>query len=133
LGASKVVIFSHIELGPWSALHDEAFDLIPSMELRRDLARHFEWVARIVAAADQRTERYAARLNQPIYGKDRATQFEQRSFELIRGHAAEEADEASRLADMLEEVEEQAPKPLRRSRKDYYNVWIARELDELDY
>jgi hypothetical protein len=133
LGAGKMLIFPHVEFGSWPALRDEAFDLIPSMELKRDLARHFEWVTRIVAATDHRTQRYAARLNQPIWGEDQATQFEQRSFELIKQHAAEEADEASRLADMLEEVEEQAAKRPRRSRKDYYNAWIAGELDQPDY
>jgi hypothetical protein len=133
LDANKMVVFPHVEFGSWPALRDEAFDLIPSMELKRDLGRHFEWVTRIVAATDQRMQRYAARLNQPIYGEDRATPFEERSFELIKHHAAEEADEASRLAYMLEEVEEQAAKRPRRSRKDDMNTWIAGELRDLDY
>jgi hypothetical protein len=103
--ATNVEAISEIELASWEALHDEAFDLIPSMELRRDLARHFERVARISSMNERRTQRIAERLNQPIYGEDRAAPFEAGWLQLLKKEAAEASEEAGKLASRLEKFD----------------------------
>jgi hypothetical protein len=106
--SDRVAAFSEVELASWSALQDDAFDLIPSAELKRDLARHFERVALVISMNEQRTQRMAARLNQIRMGEDQATPFESEWLRILKERAAEASEEAGRLADRLEEVGQRA-------------------------
>jgi hypothetical protein len=102
--SERVVAFSELELASWTALHDDALDLISSIELKRNLTRHFEHVTRILAMQEQRTLRIASRLNQIRIGDDQATPFEEEWLSVIRTRADEAFVEALRLASQMDEV-----------------------------
>lgn len=100
-----VELISEIELDSWSALRNDAFELIPSMELRHDLANHFEQVTRIVSMDEQRTQRFLARLGQGLFAKEQVDSMEAAVLRLLKEQAAEESAEAGELASRLEKFE----------------------------
>jgi len=112
--ASGVPAFSEVELASWSALRNDAFDLIRSTELKRDLARHFERVARIISMDEERRRQMVARLYEGPGESQEAREhrtwlntWEEQRLEGLKDRAAEACEEAGKLADRLEEVQKE--------------------------
>ncbi len=94
-------VVAEVELSQWETLRSDAFLLLPSLKLRTDLARQFEYAARLVAAQEGRAARILDRLGKGFYSLEGIQAHEEEVFRILREESAKLSATAAGLMSAL--------------------------------